>query len=69
MNALHPGLSALVDRGLLAGHEAADLMALSGAIQDAVARGEMTPEQARTLGRLLGIRYAANTNARRAQGT
>ena len=67
MNALNPELNALVDRGLLAGREAADLTALAGAIQDTVARGEMTPGQADTLGQLLGVRHAANTNARRAR--
>jgi hypothetical protein len=67
MNALHPGLNALVDRSLLTGREAADLTALASAIQDAVTRGEMTLAQADALGQLLGVRYAANTNGRRAR--
>lgn len=65
MTALHPELNALIDRGLLTERDATDLTALAGAIRDTVARGEMTLEQAHILGRLLGVRYAANTNAQR----
>jgi hypothetical protein len=67
MNAhpLHPELNGLIDLGLLTERDATDLTALAGAICDTVARGEMTLEQARTLGRLLGVRYAANGNGRR----
>jgi hypothetical protein len=65
MTALHPRLNALVDRGLLTCGQADEVTAFAGAIRDAVARGEMTATQGDTLGRLLGVRHAANTNARR----
>jgi len=68
-NALHPELAALVERGLLSRAEALEIRALEREINTAVERGEMTIEQADALGQMLGVQYAANTNARRARRT
>jgi hypothetical protein len=63
---LHPELNALIDQGLLAERAPAELTVLAGAIRKAVARGDMTCEQARALGRMLGVR-TADGNRRRAR--
>lgn len=64
---LHPELNALIDRGLLTCRQAAEVTAFACEIHGAVARGEITLAQADALGQLLGVRHAANTNARRLQ--
>lgn len=64
-NALHPELTALVDRGLLSRAEALEVEALECEINAAVARGEMTTQQADALGQMLGVQFATNSNARR----
>jgi hypothetical protein len=62
---LHPSLNALIDRGLLTCRQAAEVSAFAAEIHTAVSRGEITRMQADALRHLLGVQYAADSNAQR----
>jgi hypothetical protein len=67
-SALAPGLQRLIDRGTLSRAQADEVTAFAEQVDDAVSRREMTLAQAETMGRLLGLRYAAaNRSGRRLQ--
>jgi hypothetical protein len=50
--ALHPGLVALIDRGVLSRADEDESFAVE--LDEAVSRGDVTPSQAHTLGQMIG---------------
>lgn len=67
--ALQPGILLLIDRGILSRASAAETSdratAFAAEVGGAVARGDMTLDQADTLGQMLGLRAVEPANDRR----
>jgi hypothetical protein len=66
-SALHPGLHRLIDRGTLTRAQAAEVAAFDAEARALIAAGEMTHAQVDALGRMLGLRYVAESGRRSIQ--